>query len=198
MNNCDFFAFQIDWSRARHAFCGGTHIEELNLLRAAKRGEFHPKTPIRIEWREGRRLFDVLWAGLIPLVQRRVVDLLLSNDITGWTGYPVAVFDKAGPSVNGYYGLAISGRCGSIYLDKEHSEIVYEEMPHGRFPMLKGLAITQESWDGSDFFTSADGKSDFNLVTRKVRDLFKREKVPNVTLTPICDITLTISPQALE
>ena len=75
-----------------------------------------------------------------------------------------------------------------MFLDKEHSELVYEVNPRGKFPYYKGLFITLDSWDGSDFFMSADGKTEFVVVTRKVHDLFRKASVTNIRMEPISEV----------
>jgi hypothetical protein len=74
----------------------------------------------------------------------------------------------------------------SMFLDKEHSEVVYQDYPGGRFPNYKGLYV--DSWDGSDLFVAADGKTGFKVVTRRVAELFRRKKITNVVFAPVSDV----------
>ena len=87
-----------------------------------------------------------------------------------------------------YHGLSITGRCEPIFLDKDHSSVVYEENPRGRFPYYQGLFITTESWDGSDFFMAADARTDYIIITERVRDLLRRANVKNIRIEPISEV----------
>jgi hypothetical protein len=133
---------------------------------------------------------------LYPLIHERVADLLSQSGITGWRGYAAQVFDRSEKTVAGYRGLAVSGRCESIRIDKEHSQLVYRTFPGGEFPNFRGLQFTDESWDGSDFFMSADGKTDWIVVTDKVERIFRKAHVKNCVLTPISEVEIMAGGQS--
>jgi len=136
----------------------------------------------------GRRLCDFVWVSGVPVICARVVDLLLANEVRGWTTYPVRVFDRKGVEALGYSGLSVTGRCESICFDRGRAEVVYKDLPGGRFPFYKGLSVTTDSWDGSDIFTCADMKTGFVVVTPKVRDLCRDARITNVEFQSITDV----------
>jgi len=168
------------------AFRGEVGDLELYVeMERAKLGEGRPrKTPV-IRRQMGWKLCDFIWVSMVPLIHQRVVDLLALGGVSGWSSYPVKVIDRKGEELDTYHGLCVVGRCESIYVDRR--EVVYRDLPGGRFPYYKGLAFTTDSWDGSDIFTSADHKTGFILVTQKVKDLFAKAKVTNVVLEPISE-----------
>lgn len=178
------------------AFRGGVddvgRYEEMEL---ASRGEGRPLQFPLIRHSMGRKLCDFIWVSLVPIIHQRVVDLLTLGGVTGWTSYPVLVIDRDGREVREYHGLCITGRCQSMYLDAAHSELVYEELPGGLCPFYKGLHITTDSWDGSDIFRAADGKSGWVVATEKVKDLFVKAKVTNVRLYPVSDVRVAAEDQ---
>lgn len=157
-------------------------------MELAKWAKLQITEPLVIQHDMGKVLRDFIWCTFEPLVHNRVIELLTGSRVTGWTTYPVEVYDRESKKVDGYHGLAITGRCQSIFLSKEHSQLVYEEMPGGLFPRYKGLHITTESWDGSDFFTAADGRTAYIIVTDKIRELFVKAKVTNVDLLPVEEV----------
>ena len=158
--------------------------EEMEM---AKLGRGRPSQVPLIRQSMGRKLCDFIWVSLVPIIHQRVVDLLTLGGVTGWATYLVQVFDRQGVPAPGYHGLSITGRCESIFVDRARAEVVYEDLPGGRFPHYKGLSITTDSWDGSDIFTAADGKTGFVIVTTKVRDLLASASVTNVVLRPISE-----------
>lgn len=164
-------------------------------MESAYRGVSRPSRIPSVRHGMGRRLCDFIWVSLIPIIHQRVVDLLTLAGTTGWAAYPVQVFDRQGVPVTGYHGLIITGRCQSMFLDAEHSEVVYEELPGGRYPYYKGLHITTDSWDGTDIFTAADGKTGWVVVTEKVKELFVKAKVTNVRLYPVSEVRVAAEDQ---
>ena len=163
------------------------------LMIGVMRAEVRPPERVRIYQTMGRFLRDFLWAERYPLIHDRVVDLLSAAGIRGWTTYPVGVSDKEGKWIAGYHGLAITGRCDTIRLDPEHSELVYKDYPTGRYPEYRGLWFPRDTWDGSDMFMAADKKSNWILVTEQVSRLFKKSKITNCRLTPISEIQMSIT-----
>jgi hypothetical protein len=164
-------------------------------MEVAKRGDSRPSQVPVIHHSMGRKLCDFIWVSLVPIIHQRVVDLLTLGGVTGWTSYPVLVIDRDGREVRDYHGLCITGRCESVFVDRKRAEVVYQDMPGGRFPYYKGLHVTTESWDGSDVFTAADGKTGHIVVTEKVRDLFAKARVTNVEISPISEY---VSPESAE
>lgn len=179
--------FRLGGSLSSSALRGTADPDAYDQLVRAKRGSFLPARPIIVHRDSGSIQNDFMWVSLEPLIHRRIGDLLELSTVTGWSTYPVEVHDRDG-ALAGFCGLAITGRCQSIFLDKNHSELVYEVTSRGQFPYYKGLSITVDSWDGSDFFMSADGQSEWIVVTRKVRDLFRKANVTNIRMEPVSQV----------
>jgi hypothetical protein len=149
-------------------------------------GEVSPPAPILCKHSMGRKLYDFVWAVLYPLIHTRVIDLLTPAKISGWSTYRVKVTGPDGTVIPEYHGLSIRGRCGSITFNK--AEIVVEKTQYGTFRRYKGLNVTEDSWDGSDMFIGADHQTTFILVTERVYELFRDEKVGNVDFEPKCEV----------
>jgi hypothetical protein len=156
---------------------------------ALTRGEIVPSEPIRFHHDEGRRLYDLVgttWA-LLKLVSDRVKSVLAENRFTGWTTYPVEIYDRRGEPVGGYNGFAVTGRCGPI--DESLSSVLTlpPAVPAGEaLPHRIGLRFQPEAWDGSDVF-SPDGTA-WAFVTEPVRDALVQAKATNLTLTRITEV----------
>jgi hypothetical protein len=164
-------------------------------MRKAARGGVVPANPIVVNHSMGGRLRDFIWISLEPVVHERVIKTLHDAGITGWATYAVQVYERDGRAVPDYHGFAITGRCGSMFLDKEHSEVVYKDYPGGRFPNYKGLYVTTDSWDGSDLFVAADGKTGHVVVTQRVVELFRRKKITNVVFEPVSEVQVSATDQ---
>lgn len=162
--------------------------EAYGTLEAARRGDVVVHRPIAIRVDRGRKLLDVVWISLVPVIHERVVEALRLSKVTGWGIYPVEIFDREERLIRDYHGLVVTGRCESMFLDKEHSRIVYEETSRGRFPYYRGLSITTDSWDGSDIFTAADGRTAYTIITERLRDLLVKAKITNVLIRPVSEI----------
>jgi hypothetical protein len=159
----------------------------INEDRALLRAELHPEQPIRIEWFMGRKVpEDVIWAATAAIVNSKVITLLQENGFTGWSTYPVEVFDKAGARIEGYSGLAITGRCGPI--DQSRSMTILKKFPARVSPMLKGYYFDQDTWDGSDIFTPSARLDGRIFITAPVRDVLRRAKTKNVRMQVLDEI----------
>jgi len=60
--------------------------------------------------------------------------------------------------------------------------------PGGIFPAWHGLYFDPESWDGSDFFMSADGYGAIFAVEEVTR-VFRKAKIKNISFKRLTDIT---------
>jgi hypothetical protein len=151
---------------------------EFDLLRS----EWSPPSPLAVRWQMGKKSpGDVVWTTLaVPvIISARVVTLLQDNNFTGWSTYPVVVYDQTGSTVNGYFGLSVHGRCGEI--DNARSQQVEQECPGGNFPVNRGLFFDPEPWDGSDVFCPA-GCSGWVFVTANVKKTLEAAKIDNISL----------------
>ncbi len=184
--------YWLDDPLANAAFRGSPDDFEMGQL---TRGMPVTGTAARVRQLRGSTLRDFIWVEPHPVINDRVVELLSSHGLTGWTTYPVEILDRRGEIVRGYHGLAVTGRCQSIRIGKKYSNVVYKDYPGGTFPNYKGLYFSKDSWDGSDFLVAADGQGGWILVTERVRQLFRKNRVTNCRLTPIEDVEIAVSDQ---
>jgi hypothetical protein len=152
------------------------------------RGRLRLDTPSRLGAYMGDQAMDFLWSGLIPLVCMldRVVDILRTNNITGWSTYPVEVYGRKGELLFGYYGFAVTG--SECRRDRSRSQVITKQaVPGGKpFEVYKGLYFYEEGWDGSDIFIVR--KYGGTVVTDKVYKILRRAKVTNVKLIPLPEV----------
>ena len=114
--------------------------------------------------------------------------VLEDNHLTGWQTFAVRVLTKKGEEISGYHGLSITGRCGKI--DYSKSEVITKRLvPEGPLAKFyKGLHVGLDKWDGSDFFLPE--KYLGTIVTSRVAEILKREKLTNVRLENLADIEI--------
>lgn len=160
------------------------------------RGELHFEHPVHVHWSMGRpRPEEVIWVADAIVLSSRLINLLNESRLTGWTTYPVEVFDKKGLREDGYAGLTITGRCGPI--DNSKSQIVLKKLPAGKFPRRQGYFFEPSSWDGSDLFLPST-ELDYRLfVTAPVRDVFRHAKIKNVHFERLDEAVRPIPPREL-
>jgi hypothetical protein len=127
------------------------------------------------------QLKDFGWSGTAMVISQRAKDAFDVSNVTGWTTYDVAVQTKDGETIPGYYGLAITGRCGPIRW--ERSKVVSVEMPGGMIPHFEGVVFDVSTWDGADIFV-ATGPGWFVLATAKVSEVVRRLRLSNIRLLP--------------
>lgn len=174
MRHSDFYVFIPDFKRGA-----------LNLIPSFKEDCFKlfknillPENELIFSPGIGSNLYDVLNSGYagLNLVSVKVIELLKSNNISGWNAIPAIIrrFEQ-----EKYYVLSVSGKCKHI--DYSKSELFFKK-PYtstGRAIKAKrGLFFDLESWDGSEIFSPEE--SMFTFVTKEVMQLFKRNKVTNV------------------
>lgn len=148
-------------------------------------GEFKPEVPLQFDAYQGGQATDVLWStSLWPFfVSDRTLKLLSEHEISGWTTYPVELFDRQGAPIPGYHGFAVTGPVCA--LDRSRSEIIDKPppVPGGRgYQVYRGLYFDESQWDGSDMLWI--DKADPVMVERVYR-LFKRHKISNVQFVPL-------------
>jgi hypothetical protein len=151
---------------------------------ALLRGEHRPNIPVDTRHLVGRRLGDIIWAEIYPLVSERVVHALDESGLTGWTTYPVVLRDERGKIVPGFHGLAIVGRCRSVDIDESRT-IVVDDLEY-----WQGLLWDQSTWDGSDFFMAADRKTRFRLMTARALDVLRRHRFKWFDATPTTEVRM--------
>jgi hypothetical protein len=158
---------------------------------ALSRGETEPNSPIFLQGYMGGQVADFIFSGsvFIRVISKRVYDLLQSNKITGWKIYPVEVFDRKGQPLPGYYGFSIIGK--ECRRDRTRSQRLTKQIvPQGDpFEYYKGLYFFDEDWDGSDIFLV---QNNIMVVTEKVLNLFKKNKVTNVEFIPLVEVEMDL------
>lgn len=147
--------------------------------------------PLRLYAYMGGQATDFLWTGLPPLVcvSERVVRLWREHKFTGWSVYPVEVYDRKGELLPDYLGFAVTGP--SIKRDRSRSEIITKPppTPTGKsYQVYKGLYFDEKEWDGSDFFLVGGAI----VVTQPVRDACRRAKISNVRFTPLTEVEISV------
>jgi hypothetical protein len=152
--------------------------------------EHVPEEPIDFVRDEGSDAYDVIgttYASLL-LVSGRFRDVLRGHGFTGWTTFAVRVFIDGGGALDGYSGIAITGRCWSID-DRLSEEVTLPpRVPHGRARRgLRGLCFPPDSWDGSDFFTSDAGGA-WIFVVQRVKDTLEKAQLRNVKFQRLSEI----------
>lgn len=152
------------------------------------RGEEPGSAPLAIDLHpslRGTRLRDVVWAELYPLIGPRVVQILRDVGATGWSVRPISVPDEL-EVLRDYGALVVHGRGGHIGPCREYSSIVLDK-PGSPLLDVKGWCLDLDEWDGSDVWSQRAGGSQI-IVTRRVRDAFKRAKVTGIRrLTDLCE-----------
>lgn len=145
---------------------------------------FHGNISMRIT--KGGRPCDFLGnSATLRIASERVVTLLRDHGLTGYDTYDV---ELSGGKVElpKYYGLVAVGRGGHI-LPKE-SGVKYGSRNRDGTRSIMGirrLVFDESQWDGSDFFYLDEFPAGQIIVTEKVKDIFKKEKVRNCELTPV-------------
>ena len=128
-------------------------VNDVNQIWRARRGD-PPSGAIAVRHMSGKILRDLIWTGAVaPLVSERVTSLLAGASLSGWSTFPVKLFDAGGQEINGYVGLAITGRCNWIGFDRrEEASIFRPNRSGGQTRYFRGLKYDEQSWDGSDFY----------------------------------------------
>lgn len=158
---------------------GGHSRDEIEQY---SRGEARPATPVRLTWgRGGGTPSDAIWITVRGLVASpRLLGVLVR--FTGWTTYPVEVIDKSGAPVEGYSGIAITGRCGAALYDRSR----IERSLHRIGTDYIGLYFDLESWDGTDLFYPSVGPGP--IVAANLAKALRKSKISNVFLEALPNV----------
>ncbi|WP_128759330.1 hypothetical protein [Leeuwenhoekiella marinoflava] len=145
----------------------------------------------------GKTLYDIIWTtNAYPvIVSEKVIELFKSNRITGWETYNVEIRSKKNELIDQkFFGLIITGRCG--HRDYSKSSIVLDKIGIKTKPHIKGFFFDKDFWSGTDLFMcKPDEKGNLNMnifCTKKVVDLFKKNKIKNIDFKNLKEITLAI------
>jgi hypothetical protein len=160
---------------------------EVSLFR---RLEF-PERPIVLGRLMGGKETDIMWSDSIHIIaiSENIQSLLLANQITGWKTYPITVFNREGIELKGYSGLSIIGK--ECRRDRSRSQIITKQaVPNGEpFDVYKGLYFDESDWDGSDIFLVQHNRI---VVTERVRKIFIKNKIRNVSLVPLSEVEIDV------
>jgi hypothetical protein len=190
LNKVDYSQlFQLSDASANRAFRLSPESDFITKETAVQLfyGDWKTPEPVVFKAFMGGEATDIMWSGLIPLfcVSSRVVKILEENGFTGWSLYPVKVYDRKGNELPGYHGLSVTSYAGKQ--DLRRCEIIAKPpmTPNGRpYNVYKGFYFEDEKWDGSDIFRVY---SSHIIVTKKVKDTFKQAKIINVRFTPLLE-----------
>jgi len=145
------------------------------------RGKWIPRNSVNIEYAlGGARPKDIIWTTIdhpIIIISQRIIDLLERERFSGWSTYPVTVYGKSEEIIEGYFGLRVAGRCGTI--EKGQSLLVQRHTACCTYSVYKGLYFDPETWDGSDFFMTP-GREDWIFIGDAVKKVFGRKKIRNI------------------
>jgi hypothetical protein len=187
VNYLEFFLFEDPFSSRWLRVKPLPEFVNNELARILAFGSSKPSKPVVFRGYMGGPVADILRTGLPPYLcmSQRVLDILEKNQFTGWSTYPVEVFDRKGNILIGYYGLAVTSYAGdrdltrSTIIDK--GPIVKGGKP---YKVYKGLFFDETKWDGSDFFRIGNGNI---IVSKVVKDVFNKAKIRNVKFVALCD-----------
>ncbi len=167
------------WLQADCEDAGGLERQD-----ALVRSRVKPPSPVTFRWAEGKsRPADFVWSIGLPLVSELVVGLLVQNRFTGWSSYKAGLLGRDREEIDGYHGLAVSGRCGEV--DDDRCDAYLEEFPGGPDVVSRGMYFEPATWDGTDIFMPEGEHYWWIFVTEGVKLALQEAKVRNVSLTPL-------------
>ncbi len=146
--------------------------------------------PILFKQESGKRLDNMLNTGTVSiyLISDRFKNLLIDNAFTGWKSCPVKIIDLQGNVIEGYSGLSITGKCGSI--DYGKSEVI--EKPFGSSGNMekyyKGLYVVLDEWDGKDFFLPENNMG--IMITERVAKAINANRFTNIAVENLVGIEI--------
>lgn len=148
--------------------------------------------PIQFDAASGGHATDILWSQdpLHFCVSGRLIRLLEEHGITGWSPYPVEVYDRQRTFLPDYHGFVITG--GRCEADYSRSAVIDKPppVPRGKeYQVYKGRFFDESQWDGSDMFWVGIGT---RVVVAKVYRLFRKHKIRNALFTPLTDYEIDV------
>ena len=164
------------------------------LVRAVFRGDPWTKPPLKLTHLKGGQPADFVWTDYPPItvISQRMVDLFSEHRFTGWTTYPVEIYDKKGSRLSNYHGLAITGRAGGE--DYRRGSVIDKPpiVPNGApFQVLRGFYFENDYWDGSDFCITSGYLP--IIVTKRVVKVLTEIKVGNIEFTNLLEREIDVS-----
>lgn len=144
------------------------------------RGSLLQKEPVKV--REAARLtpdsrmpdlHPILWTlDGCPLVTDEVFELF--RDALGWQRCPVSLIMKDERSLNGYHGLAITGRCGRVVPNLNNVKW------HEGNRLYVGASLDPASHDGSELCLPVRGAK--MLVSTRIAERLATLRLPNTRI----------------
>ncbi len=151
-------------------------------------GRIKPKSPVIVKHYAGSKVpGDVIWTGaLTTIIHENVINVLLKYNLKGWDTYQVTVLSHNDELIPDYYGFAVTGRSGPF--TAENSQVIYKQYPGGIYPRIRGISFDIDTWDGSDIFIGdIEGCSHGVKTTQKIVQIFKKEKIKNISFENITE-----------
>jgi hypothetical protein len=165
----------------------GSRTDLFEVFRKIVRGEYKHPSPVVLQRKKGTKYYDLLEAGYVGMyvISDRMKQLLEKEKIAGWSTYDVEVYGSMNERIDGYHGLAVSGRCGP--LDNSKCERVTKQRDNGvAYQTWLGFYFDIDTWDKSDIFVP-DGTI-FKVVTEKFRSLVISNKLTNVSFDRLTEV----------
>jgi hypothetical protein len=163
---------------------GALHVQSKQGISndiALARGACRPAKPLVFQYHSGGRPRDLVGTShaTLDLLSARTVQLLREHDISGWTTFPVQVYAEDDLLLEGYEGLAVTGRCGPIENSKsrEHWRPPARPGVVDKIRVWLGLYFDLATWDGSDIFGPASTAHVF--VVERVKQAIERARLTN-------------------
>ena len=189
LDKCVFFEMAdplaVEPFRLRSRLPEMARPEGVDIL-SLSQGKAHIRSPIQFDATQGTEATDVLWTQLVTplLISRNVIRLLRENSVSGWSVYPVEVYDTEGKLYPQYHGLAVTG--AAFEADYSHSNVVTKPSPTRRgrsYDVYRGLYFEEDQWDGSEMFWVGG----IRVVEARVKRLFEYAKIGNVKFVPLAE-----------
>ena len=171
--------------RLRSRLPGDAKVEGVDI-HSLSRGESQIKEPIQFDAAQGSKATDILWTQLVTpvCVSGRIIRILHENKVSGWSTYPVEVFDPEGELLPDYHGLVVTGAvCDADY---SRSAVIAKPPPAPRgksYDVYKGLYFDENQWDGSDMFWVGGVR----VVVEEVKRVLEQNGVENLAFTPLAE-----------
>ena len=84
---------------------------------------------------------NVIWISLIPIVDEVFLSALSECEASGFDSFEVSVFNRHGNRIEGYRGLAVTGRCGTLGYNPKTAEVVQVKRPARTVPHYRGMRL---------------------------------------------------------
>ncbi|MEW5946397.1 MAG: hypothetical protein AB1742_09375 [bacterium] len=146
------------------------------------------------------KIDDVVWTWYGEcLLTEKVANILEDNKVTGYELRPVIIkkvkrVRKKDYKVPILKELVVTGKGGEPHKSSRIKvEFICEECGRKKYtPIIKGLIIDENKWDGTDTFT-IEGFSKYIMISNKVKNIFESHKITGCVFIPSENIKPHIS-----